>query len=182
MAGFAVAQNSTTGGSSTDQPNDNTDFDVSEVDLSIRVSWCADQTTNCPKLCGGRDFTQDNRCVAGDTTNPEPYTCLCTNGTEPALGAYANTFVSDQCQARFAACRTQNPGSTACVECGTLTPDDVPMSTSSMAAESTAAATAAGAEETAAPAESTGGANAMVGAEMGVKGVVGVVAIVGLFL
>ncbi|KAL8864130.1 MAG: hypothetical protein Q9174_007457 [Haloplaca sp. 1 TL-2023] len=132
-----------------------------------------------PVLSG---YTQLNPAQQGDTTNPEPYTCLCTNGTEPALGAYANTFVSDQCQARFAACRTQNPGSTACVECGTLTPDDVPMSTSSMAAESTAAATSAGAEETAAAAESTGGANAMVGAEMGVKGVVGVVAIVGLFL
>lgn len=116
------------------------------------------------------------------------YSCICNNGTSPDLGAYQNTYVSDICQARFAVCRTQNPGSQACVNCGTLKADDVPASTSSSAAASTAAATSmasgtatGGAATTTSGAPSSGG-NMLVGAEMGVKGAVGLLAAMGLVL
>ncbi|KAL8728295.1 MAG: hypothetical protein Q9181_005387 [Wetmoreana brouardii] len=118
---------------------------------------------------------------------PNTFTCTCSNGTTPALGAYAETFVSDECQARFAACRQQNPGSDACIKCGMLKADDVPASTSSMAAASTAAATstAAGGAASAAGAANPGqtsNAAMLVGAEMGVKGAVGLLAAMGLVL
>ncbi|KAL8716546.1 MAG: hypothetical protein Q9225_006139 [Loekoesia sp. 1 TL-2023] len=114
--------------------------------------------------------------------------CICNNGTSPALDAYANTFASDTCQARFAACRQQNPGSQSCVQCGTLKADDVPASTSSSAAASTVAATssASGSTTSATGAASSGspsnGANVLVSAEMGVKGAVGLLAAMGLVL
>lgn len=185
LAGFVAAQN-TTSSSGSSSP-DNTNFDPNtNVDQTARTQFCNDQTTNCPKLCGGMKFTKDNRCVAMATSTT--YSCICNNGTSPDLGAYANTYVSDICQARFAACRTQNPGSQACVTCGTLKAADVPASTSSMAAASTAAATSmasgtatGGAATTTSGAPSSGG-NILVGAEMGVKGAVGLLAAMGLVL
>lgn len=118
--------------------------------------------------------------------DPISYTCVCANGTSPDLAAYANTFVSDTCQARFAACRTQNPGSDACIQCGTLKADSVPMSTSSMsAASSTAAATSSGtgggATGAAGPSQSNAAEPLIGGMEM-VKGAVGIVAAMGLVL
>ncbi|KAL8862039.1 MAG: hypothetical protein Q9178_001494 [Gyalolechia marmorata] len=102
--------------------------------------------------------------------------------------AYADTFVSQTCQARFAACRQQNPGSDACVTCGTLKPEDVPMSTSSMAAASSTAeadATSAGAGAEATGAADSAPSNAaptlMGGMDM-VKGAVGLIAAMGLVL
>ncbi|KAI4246802.1 MAG: hypothetical protein L6R40_001831 [Gallowayella cf. fulva] len=179
MAGFVAAQNSTSG---TSGSTDNTIFDVNNVDTTSRVQWCNDQYTNCPKLCGGPKFTKENRCIA----DPISYTCVCANGTSPDLAAYANTFVSDTCQARFAACRTQNPGSDACIQCGTLKADSVPMSTSSMsAASSTAAATSSGtgggATGAAGPSQSNAAEPLIGGMEM-VKGAVGIVAAMGLVL
>ncbi|KAI4124908.1 MAG: hypothetical protein LQ338_004569 [Usnochroma carphineum] len=179
MAGFVVAQNT-----NSSSESDNTNFDVNQINLSQRVAWCNDQTTNCPKLCGGRTFTTDNRCLANTNT----VSCLCANGTSPDLAAYANTFASDECQARFAACRQQNPGSQACIQCGTLKADDVPTSTSSMAASSTGAATSSTSGSTTSPtgAASSGKAkssgNVLMATEMGVKGVVGLLAAMGLVL
>ncbi|KAL8732892.1 MAG: hypothetical protein Q9166_002493 [cf. Caloplaca sp. 2 TL-2023] len=211
LAGFVAAQNSTSGSS------DNTIFDVNNVDQTSRVQWCNDQTTNCPKLCGGMKFTKENRCIAVSflflpspspslgprrdspsssvqPTNQPPslqepisYTCQCTNGTSPNLAAYANTFESDVCQARFAACRTQNPGSDACIQCGTLKADDVPASTSSMAAASStvAAATSSGtggaATGATGPSQSGAAAPLIGGMEM-LQGAVGIVAAMGLVL
>ncbi|KAL9027418.1 MAG: hypothetical protein Q9196_004049 [Gyalolechia fulgens] len=221
MAGFVAAQNSTTNSGSGSNP-DNTNFNPNtDVDRTQRTQWCADQTTNCPKLCGGMKFTKENRCVAvrilppfvdslylpsprsphqgpfrmtGGETNPSflqmeastDYSCVCSNNTSPDFAAYANTYESDVCQARFAACRTQNPGSENCVQCGTLKADDVPASTSSSAAASTAAATsmASGTSE-AAPTASAGtpnGGNILLNAEMGVKGAAGLLAAMGLIL
>ncbi|KAL8881074.1 MAG: hypothetical protein Q9198_001646, partial [Flavoplaca austrocitrina] len=120
---------------------------------------------------------------------PISYSCVCSNGTSPDLAAYADTFVSQTCQARFAACRTQNPGSESCIECGTLRAADVPAATSSMpAAESTVAA--ADATESAAGGEATGSAgdsqsNAhgpLIGGMEMVKGAVGLIAAMGLVL
>ncbi|KAL8998707.1 MAG: hypothetical protein Q9169_002262 [Polycauliona sp. 2 TL-2023] len=129
--------------------------------------------------------------TSGNTDNtifdePISYSCICTNGTSPDLAAYADTFVSETCQARFAACRTQNPGSEECIECGTLKATDVPMATSSMAgAESTAAATSSGAEAAstgaAADSQSTAGGPLIGGMEM-IKGAVALVAAMGLVL
>ncbi|KAL8935448.1 MAG: hypothetical protein Q9216_005415 [Gyalolechia sp. 2 TL-2023] len=116
------------------------------------------------------------------------YSCICANGTSPDFAAYANTYESDVCQARFAACRTQNPGSQSCVECGTLRADDVPAGTSSSAAPSTAAATSMAAETATGEAASatsgapSSGGNILVSAEMGVKGAVGLLAAMGLVL
>ncbi|KAL8638830.1 MAG: hypothetical protein Q9228_004049 [Teloschistes exilis] len=178
MAGFAVAQNNTS--------PDHTNFDVNQVSLSERVAWCNDQTTNCPKLCGGQKFTKENTCIA----MPFSLSCTCANGTAPGLAYYANTWDSDVCAARFAACRTQNPGSDQCINCPTLKADTVQASTSSMAAASTAAATSTSAGSTATGAGAanpgtTGNAAApgvMVGAEIGVKGAVGLLAVMGLML
>ncbi|KAI4145861.1 MAG: hypothetical protein L6R39_003672 [Caloplaca ligustica] len=191
LAGFVAAQTSTTSSSSasvsstnSSSSSDNTVFDVNQVALSERVAWCNDQRTNCPKLCGGKSFTKDNTCLA----EPIKVSCICVNGTAPALAAYEDTFASDQCQARFAACRQQNPGSETCIQCGTLKADDVPTSTSSMAAASTAASTSSGAGSTTSPiaAGSSGnpsnGGNVLMGAEMGIKGVVGLLAAIGLML
>ncbi|KAL8771651.1 MAG: hypothetical protein Q9194_004828 [Teloschistes cf. exilis] len=108
----------------------------------------------------------------------------------PGLAYYANTWDSDVCAARFAACRTQNPGSDQCINCPTLKADTVQASTSSMAAASTAAATSTSAGSTATGAGAanpgtTGNAAApgvMVGAEIGVKGAVGLLAVMGLML
>ncbi|KAI4228759.1 MAG: hypothetical protein L6R36_001359 [Xanthoria steineri] len=102
--------------------------------------------------------------------------------------AYADTFVSQTCQARFAACRQQNPGSEACITCGTLSAADVPMATSSMAAAaSTAAAdatsSAAGGAATGAAGDSQSKAGGpMIGGMEMVKGAVGLVAAMGLVL
>ncbi|KAL8677018.1 MAG: hypothetical protein Q9224_007231 [Gallowayella concinna] len=178
MAGFVAAQNSTSGSSGN---NDNTIFNVNEIDRTARAQWCNDQRTTCPKLCGGQAFTKENNCVA----EPISYSCQCANGTSPDLAAYANTFVSQTCQARFKACRDQNPGSDLCIKCGTLKADDVPMSTSSMSAESTAAATSSGtggeATGAAGPSQSNA-AEPMIGGMEMVKGAVGIVAAMGLVL
>ncbi|KAL8768657.1 MAG: hypothetical protein Q9209_005216 [Squamulea sp. 1 TL-2023] len=176
MAGFVVAQNSTSG---TSGNTDNTIFDVNMVDRTRRVQWCNDQRTNCPKLCGG-----ENNCE-GD---PVSYSCICTNGTSPDLAAYADTFVSQTCQARFAACRQQNPGSDSCITCGTLKADNVPMSTSSMAAASSTAAAdatssgAGGAATGSAGPSQSNAAEPLVGGMEILKGAVGLVAVVGLVL
>ncbi|KAI4248330.1 MAG: hypothetical protein LQ352_005938 [Teloschistes flavicans] len=178
MAGFALAQNTTS--------SDHTNFDVNQIGLSERVAWCNDQTTNCPKLCGGPKFTKENTCIA----MPFSLSCTCANGTAPGLANYANTWDSDECQARFAACRIQNPGSQDCIACGTLKADDVPASTSSAAAASTTAATStsAGSSATGAGAANPGSSGksaapgVMVGAEMGLKGAVGLLALMGLIL
>ncbi|KAL9602355.1 MAG: hypothetical protein Q9219_001921 [cf. Caloplaca sp. 3 TL-2023] len=185
MAGFVAAQNTTSSSGSGSSSSDNTIFDENSVDRTTRTQWCADQTTNCPKLCGGPKFFKENRCVAMESSTT--FSCLCSNGTSPDLEAYANTFPSDSCQARFAACRQQNPGSQSCIQCGTLKADDVPASTSSAAAASTAAATSsASGTEPSATAATTGapssGGNILVGAEMGVKGAVGLLAAMGLML
>ncbi|KAL8914924.1 MAG: hypothetical protein Q9171_000551 [Xanthocarpia ochracea] len=165
MAGFVAAQNSTSG---TSGNTDNTVFNVNEVDRTQRG-----------KLRYIYLFVE---------LDPISYSCICTNGTSPDLAAYADTFVSQTCQARFAACRQQNPGSDACVTCGTLQPEDVPMSTSSMAAaSSTAAADATSAE---AGAEATGAADSspsnaaqtLMGPMDMVKGAVGLIAAMGLVL
>ncbi|KAL8837581.1 MAG: hypothetical protein Q9170_002458 [Blastenia crenularia] len=181
MAGLVVAQNTT---SSSGSGSDNTVFNVDVVDQTQRTQWCGDQTTNCPKLCGGMKFTKENRCVAMQSSTT--YSCICTNGTSPDLAAYANTFVTDTCEARFAACRQQNPGSQACVQCPSQKADDVPASTSSSSAASTAAATSSGSTASATGATSSGapssGANILVSAEMGVKGAVGLLAAMGLVL
>ncbi|KAL8997667.1 MAG: hypothetical protein Q9188_006278 [Gyalolechia gomerana] len=186
MAGFVVAQNSTSS-SGSGSNSDNTVFDPNtDVDRTQRTQWCADQTTNCPKLCGGPRFTTENRCVAMEASTD--YSCICANGTSPDFAAYANTYESDVCQARFAACRTQHPGSEACIECGTLKADDVPASTSSSAAASTAAATSmASGNPTGEAASATSGApssggNVLIAAEMGVKGAVGLLAAMGLVI
>ncbi|KAL9575882.1 MAG: hypothetical protein Q9212_007603 [Teloschistes hypoglaucus] len=122
---------------------------------------------------------------------PFQLSCTCANGTAPGLAYYANTWVTDVCEKRFAACRTQNPGSQDCINCPTLKADTVQASTSSMAAASTAAATStsAGSSATGAGAANPGttGKSAapgvMVGAEMGVKGAVGLLAVMmGLML
>ncbi|KAL8670493.1 MAG: hypothetical protein Q9168_004975 [Polycauliona sp. 1 TL-2023] len=178
VTGFVAAQNSTSG---TSGNVDNTVFDVNTVDRTTRVQWCNDQRTNCPLLCGGQMTTKENNCNA----DPISYSCLCSNGTSPDLAAYADTFVSQTCQARFAACRTQNPGSDACVTCGTLKAADVPMSTSSMAAASTAAATSSGsgAKSTGAAANTKSAAGApLIGGMELVKGAVGLVAAMGFVL
>ncbi|KAL8902143.1 MAG: hypothetical protein Q9192_000126, partial [Flavoplaca navasiana] len=129
--------------------------------------------------------TEENNCLA----EPISYSCVCSNGTSPDLAAYADTFVSQTCQARFAACRTQNPGSESCIECGTLRPADVPAATSSMpAAESTGAAadatqSAAGGEATGAAGDSQSNAHGpLIGGMEMVKGAVGLVAAMGLVL
>ncbi|KAL8799545.1 MAG: hypothetical protein Q9182_005820 [Xanthomendoza sp. 2 TL-2023] len=177
-AGLVAAQNSTTGSSGN---TDNTIFNVNEIDRTQRAQWCNDQTTNCPKLCGGPKFTKENRCIA----EPISYVCQCTNGTSPDLAAYANTFVSDTCQARFKACRDQNPGSDLCVKCGTLKADDVAMSTSASSAASTASATSSGTGGGATGATGPSQSNAaepMIGGMDMVKGAVGIVAAMGLVL
>ncbi|CAL8578134.1 hypothetical protein XPA_003936 [Xanthoria parietina] len=181
LANFVAAQNSTSG---TSGNTDNTVFDVNTVDRTTRAQWCNDQRTNCPKLCGGQMSTKENNCFA----EPISYSCVCTNGTSPDLAAYADTFVSQTCQARFAACRQQNPGSEACITCGTLSAADVPMATSSMAAAaSTAAAdatsSAAGGAATGAAGDSQSKAGGpMIGGMEMVKGAVGLVAAMGLVL
>ncbi|KAL8814882.1 MAG: hypothetical protein Q9223_005932 [Gallowayella weberi] len=185
-AGLVVAQNSTTGSSGN---TDNTIFNVNEIDRTQRA------------------FTKENRCIAVSLPLPLPayfapkpfstryllttykdpisYVCQCSNGTSPDLAAYANTFVSDTCQARFKACRDQNPGSDLCVKCGTLKADDVPKSTSSSSAASTAAATSSGtgggATGAAGPSQKNA-AEPMIGGMEMVKGAVGIVAAMGLVL
>ncbi|KAL8653731.1 MAG: hypothetical protein Q9226_003726 [Calogaya cf. arnoldii] len=131
--------------------------------------------------------------TSGNTDNtvfdePISYSCVCNDGTKPDLAAYADTFESKTCQARFAACRTQNPGSEACIECGTKLASEVPTSTSSMAAAATTAAedatsSAAGGEATGAAgsSQSKAGGQMIGGMEM-VKGAVGLVAAMGFVL
>ncbi|KAL8900448.1 MAG: hypothetical protein Q9207_005696 [Kuettlingeria erythrocarpa] len=195
MAGFVVAQTTTSSSTSasssgSSSSSDNTNFQVTNIDRTRRTSWCKDQTTNCPVLCGGAAFTKENSCIVNDqnTTVGATIMCTCQNGTAPALASYANTYVSDQCQERFAACRIQNPGSDACITCGTLKATDVPASTSSASATSTAAATSSAEGSTTSPtgASSSGapssGGNILVNAEMGVKGVAALLAAVGLML
>ncbi|KAI4286192.1 MAG: hypothetical protein L6R38_000088 [Xanthoria sp. 2 TBL-2021] len=173
MAGFVAAQNSTSG---TSGNTDNTVFDVNSVD----------RTTRADKLPQAlwRMSTKENNCFA----EPISYSCVCTDGTSPDLAAYADTFVSKTCQARFRACREQNPGSEACIECGTRSAAEVPTSTSSMAAAaSTAAAdatsSAAGGAATGAAGDSQSQAGGpMIGGMEMVKGAVGLVAAMGLVL
>ncbi|KAL8652501.1 MAG: hypothetical protein Q9210_002637 [Variospora velana] len=211
LAGFAVAQN-TTSSSGSGSSSDNTVFDVSEVNLSQRglLHSCLQACELYADFSGQWDGVINSspivpNCVAGmlqilpiskrvcaeyvlkakfPRDKQMRGNCTCKNGTAPALAAYADTYASNECQARFAACRNQNPGSQTCIECGTLRADDVPASTSSA---STAAATSStGSAESAAPATTSGppssGGNVLMGAEMGVKGAVGLLAAMGLML
>ncbi|KAI4166179.1 MAG: hypothetical protein LQ342_000065, partial [Letrouitia transgressa] len=106
------------------------------------------------------------------------------NGTAPYLVGYLNTFDNHVCQAAFAKCRVDNPGSQSCPKCGTLKATDVQPSTASTsaAASSTAAGTSGG--TAAAPAATSSPTNAamMIGAELGIKGAVGLLAAMGLML
>lgn len=106
------------------------------------------------------------------------YECLCRNGSEPAdIDQYLDTLPNHICQATFAQCREDNPGSDSCVECGTLRADDVPMAVaSSSAASSTSMASATEAAEPAAATEegaASHGRSIIGGAAIGVAGLMG---------
>ncbi|KAI4195495.1 MAG: hypothetical protein LQ346_003420 [Caloplaca aetnensis] len=214
MAGFVVAQTTTSSSTSasssgSSSSSDNTNFDVTNIDRTRRSKhierlWIFKlHADHDEQLHGARTKPPIVPfCVAGKLQPPLPsdrmddknttvgamIMCTCQNGTAPALASYANTYVSDQCQERFAACRIQNPGSDACITCGTLKATDVPASTSSAAATSTAAATSSAEGSTTSPtgANSSGppssGGNILVNAEMGVKGLAALLAAMGLML
>ncbi|KAL9043056.1 MAG: hypothetical protein Q9180_000136 [Flavoplaca navasiana] len=134
-------------------------------------------------------FVAAQNSTSGTSGNTDNTVFDVNNVDRTTRAAYADTFVSQTCQARFAACRTQNPGSESCIECGTLRAADVPAATSSMpAAESTGAAadatqSAAGGEATGAAGDSQSNAHGpLIGGMEMVKGAVGLIAAMGLVL
>lgn len=154
----------------------------SSIDSAEKASWCTAQFQNCPYLCGGQDFTKNNVCKGADVTN---YICACNNGSSPPpdIAQYFNTIPNQVCNAEFAQCRIDNPGSQSCKTCGTLDPKKIPAgvkSTSSSSASSTQASSTSAAPATTTSA-STQGNNAARG-KMDVGAVLGALAAAGALL
>ncbi|KAK0513510.1 hypothetical protein JMJ35_004496 [Cladonia borealis] len=124
LAAFAAAQNNT--------------LDPNSVDPTKRNQWCTSEQNTCPILCGGQMFTKANSCTGSTLT----YTCTCANGTGPSnIAQYQGSLPNYECNQLFADCRQANPGSQACVTCGTLQPSTVPTGTVSSSAAATSSAT-----------------------------------------
>ncbi|KAK4697195.1 hypothetical protein P7C71_g862, partial [Lecanoromycetidae sp. Uapishka_2] len=141
LVGFAAAQNTT--------------FNSGAVDLTTKNQWCQGELANCPLLCGGQANTQNNRCI-GSTLD---YTCTCGNNSSPAsIAQYQGTLPNFICQATFQQCRVANPGSEACVTCGTLMPTDVKAVTPSSTAAATSSTSSSSAPATSSTAKAKGGA------------------------
>lgn len=51
LSGFVSAQNYSTSGNLTIDPN--------SVELTLRQAWCRAEQNNCPLICGGRDSSNN---------------------------------------------------------------------------------------------------------------------------
>ncbi|CAF9934671.1 hypothetical protein IMSHALPRED_009798 [Imshaugia aleurites] len=153
----------------------NTTFDANAVDLTEKNQWCQGETANCPTLCGGQSQTKANSCTGSSLT----FQCTCANGTGPSnIAQYQGTLPNFICEATFAQCRIANPGSDACVTCGTLMPSDVQAfvsSTSSAAATSSTGTATTTSATTSASSKSGAGRIEAVGGVIG--GAIGLAAV-----
>ncbi|KAL4933624.1 uncharacterized protein BDV17DRAFT_63295 [Aspergillus undulatus] len=111
-------------------------FDINQVELTTRSSWCRGQLNNCPKICGGS--TKVNRCEA-DTLD---FTCTCSNGTDADVSLYADTVPFYVCQEEYKQCIDQSStqdGDQICTDgldqCGSLNAS-APTTTSSTSSSS----------------------------------------------
>ncbi|KAI9806506.1 MAG: hypothetical protein M1833_003693 [Piccolia ochrophora] len=165
LLGFVAAQNSSK-------------FDVGLVPDSLKASWCQSEKNACPELCAGPGEGPDTNDCDLDTLEFE---CVCTNGSSPALEAYAGTIPAFICQETIDQCINANEnnanGQKACRDsqtCGTLNSSEVNAAAASASAASSASGTAtltetatSTATETAAAASTTGAAPAQLGADWG---------------
>ncbi|MCJ1471361.1 hypothetical protein MMC07_010009 [Pseudocyphellaria aurata] len=129
------------------------------VDGTQKAQWCSGQRNSCPYLCGGPSFLKDNVCLGSDITN---YICACNNGSSPPpdIAQYLNTVPNFACNARFAQCRKDTPGSQSCKTCGTLDPMKIPAAVSSTSSASSTQASSTSAAPAATTSASAQGNNA----------------------
>lgn len=114
-------------------------IDPTEVDASLRNSWCIAQRNTCITLC---DNNPDTDTCEQDTLD---YSCLCSNGSAPGLQYYTETIETFVCKQAFEDCINANVGSQSgqqnCTDsidakCGTLDPTDYSASGSTSASAS----------------------------------------------
>ncbi|KAI9924135.1 hypothetical protein ASPWEDRAFT_38468 [Aspergillus wentii DTO 134E9] len=114
-------------------------FNVGEVELSTRNSWCTAERNSCPKICGGVAY--------GNTCDPETldFTCTCVNGTAADTEPYTNTIPYFVCQANYAQCINAHPddadGQQECkdnAKCGSKDPSDATSSSTTTSSSSSA--------------------------------------------
>ncbi|KXT11951.1 hypothetical protein AC579_1000 [Pseudocercospora musae] len=152
LSAVVSAQNYSTSGPLT--------ITASQVDDSLRQTWCRSQTYNCPILCGGT--ASANTCDPNQLT----YTCTCSNGNTPNISDYQSTLPFYVCEQWKANCVDSNPNDldaiTGCqsVTCGNKTVAAATASSSSASASSTATASSSGASHTATATHSSTGAAA----------------------
>ncbi|KAF5874142.1 putative pci domain-containing protein [Botrytis fragariae] len=118
-----------------------TQIDPRSIDVATRSQWCTLQINTCGTLCGG--VTDENTC---DITSL-CYSCTCTsNSSSPSLQLYTSTipfFVCDQTYSEcIAAGENDAAAQKACQDtkeanCGTLDPDTVSSSASTLPSKAT---------------------------------------------
>ncbi|RJE20132.1 hypothetical protein PHISCL_07538 [Aspergillus sclerotialis] len=139
-------------------------FDINQVDLSERGSWCTAERNTCPKICGG--IASSNSCDPQSLS----FSCVCDNGTTANVEPYMQTVPYFVCQKTYGQCITRHPddleGQEKCKasakSCGTLNATETSSSSSSSATGSSTAsatlATTTQAGDSSATASSTGSA------------------------
>ncbi|KAI9684385.1 MAG: hypothetical protein M1829_002195 [Trizodia sp. TS-e1964] len=117
--------------------NSSLPIDPGSVALDTRSNWCLSELNTCPLLCGGA--SQANTCTAENLN----FSCLCSNGSSPALELYTNTLPFYVCQEFIAQCIRNAPNDAtkqaACKannHCGTLNASAVPAATTSTSTSS----------------------------------------------
>ncbi|KAF7194947.1 hypothetical protein HII31_03621 [Pseudocercospora fuligena] len=136
LSAVVSAQNYSTSGPLT--------IDPSQVDDSLRLTWCQAQTHNCPILCGGT--ASANTCNSDQLT----YVCTCSNGNTPNISDYQSTLPFYVCEQWKANCVDSNPNDldaiTGCqsVTCGNKTVEAATSSSSSASESSTATSSSSG--------------------------------------
>ncbi|KXS98511.1 hypothetical protein AC578_5524 [Pseudocercospora eumusae] len=150
LSALVSAQNYSTSGPLTINP--------SQIDNSLRQTWCRSQTYNCPILCGGT--AKANTCDANQLT----YTCTCSNGNTPNISDYQSTLPFYVCEQWKANCVDSNPNDldaiTGCqsVTCGNKTVEAATASTTSASQSATATASSSATSKTATATHSSSGA------------------------
>ncbi|TEY64471.1 hypothetical protein BOTCAL_0147g00120 [Botryotinia calthae] len=117
-----------------------TQIDPSSVSAATRYQWCASQINTCGTLCGG--VTDENTC---DITSL-CYECTCTSdSSSPALQLYISTIPFFVCEQRYMNCILVGEDDPAAQKickateegnCGTLDPDTVSFSASTLPSKS----------------------------------------------
>ncbi|TGO29838.1 hypothetical protein BPAE_0010g00220 [Botrytis paeoniae] len=118
-----------------------TQIDPRSIDAATRSQWCTLQINTCGTLCGG--VTDENTC---DITSL-CYSCTCTsNSSSPALQLYTSTIPFFVCEQTYSECIAAGEDDAAAQKacrdteeqnCGTLNPDTVSSSASTLPSIST---------------------------------------------